>query len=141
MLAQGGFFSFTENDGFEQNTAKEQNEIKRELKSKNTDKKDKKDIFSCFSTDDRKVSDLKNNVVKEVEVEVVREVNMEVEKEVELNQWAASQVDEVKTVFRYLHFFILDILHHFFRLFITFFFYFVDLYLRTISFHLYFLFC
>ena len=124
VLAQGGFFHFSENDGFEQNTAKEQNEIKKEMKSKNTDKKDKNNNLTGFATDDQKVSDLKHNGV-------VREA----EKEVELNQWAASQADEVNTVFRFFQFFILDILLQFFFFFPSFFFFF---FLLFFSFFFYF---
>ena len=56
---------------------------------------DKKEIFSSFSTDDEKVLNLQKEVVKEVEMEVVREV--------EINQWAASQAEEVKIILSYAH--------------------------------------
>ena len=74
---------------------------------------DKKEIFSSFSTDDQKVLDLQKEVVKEVE----------------MNQWAASQAEEVKIIFSYAHslYFIFYILYFIFYIlyFIFYFLYFM----------------
>ena len=90
VLAEEGYFSFSENNRFGRNIVEKP--ISTEQYKKNKDEEDKK-------------KNINDNCKNENFITLTKEFNKEVVKEVELNHWAASQAEEVcKILISFIYF-------------------------------------